>query len=29
MKKLGFSGKLVTLIMSCLTLVSYAVLLNG
>ena len=29
MKKLGFSGKLVTLIMSCLTSVSYAVLLNG
>ena len=29
MKKLGFSEKLVTLIMSCLTSVSYAVLLNG
>ena len=29
MKKLGFSGKLVTLIMSCFTLVSSAVLLNG
>ncbi|KAL0013129.1 hypothetical protein SO802_000198 [Lithocarpus litseifolius] len=29
MKKLGFSDKLVTLIMSCLSSVSYAVLLNG
>ena len=29
MKKLGFTDKLVTLIMSCLTSVSYAVLLNG
>ena len=29
MRKLGFTDKLVTLIMSCLTSVSYAVLLNG